>query len=509
MSQFDFVHLVTRDSISPLLVTGEYLAFSTPDYGAMGFTQVPLFVRWSDNLFSVYGDRPSLTRLGEEVLRKTLSDPQFPTFLRKRILETCGELEKRSTEIASAPLDRLSDDELAHVWEARMAAHTRMFAYGSLQWLPVEFLEAHATLLLQTALSPNELSHASRYFTLLTATHEESWSRQEERELLALAVSLENRKEESDAFLRASPTEIEPLCPQLWGELLEHTELWQWLPYEYDGNEVWAAGHFAKELRILLKAGDVAGKLRELSNKPESIRRERDELFEKLRLGQDARAVFNLLSELIFLKEYRNGARCKANFLSEPLLREVARRTGATLREIRYLFPGELPSLLSGSLSRKKLQSRYLFSAFLLQPRSPPVIVDSDDARNLFSQLIPERKEIGLDELRGTCASVGRVRGTARILLEAKNLERVKSGDILVTRMTTPDFVPAMKRAAAIVTDDGGITCHAAIVSRELGVPCVVGTKRATTVFHDGELLEVHAHEGIVRRLLLPPLQSE
>jgi pyruvate,water dikinase len=78
-------------------------------------------------------------------------------------------------------------------------------------------------------------------------------------------------------------------------------------------------------------------------------------------------------------------------------------------------------------------------------------------------------------------------------------IDKVHDGDVLVTEMTTPDYVPAMKRAAAIVTDLGGRTCHAAIVSRELNIPCIIGTKVATKMFKDGDLVEVDAEKGIVR----------
>ena len=70
-----------------------------------------------------------------------------------------------------------------------------------------------------------------------------------------------------------------------------------------------------------------------------------------------------------------------------------------------------------------------------------------------------------------------------------------------MTHMTTPDFVPAMRRAAAIVTDEGGVTCHAAIIARELKKPCVVGTKHATQIFKDGDMVEVDANAGIVRKV--------
>ncbi len=106
--------------------------------------------------------------------------------------------------------------------------------------------------------------------------------------------------------------------------------------------------------------------------------------------------------------------------------------------------------------------------------------------------------------LKGAPASPGLVSGPVRIVLDVKHLDKVKSGDIMVTDMTTPDFVPAMKRAAGIVTNRGGLTSHAAIVSRELGVPCVVGTTTATKVLIDGMVVTVDASSGNVYKGALP-----
>jgi pyruvate, water dikinase len=102
--------------------------------------------------------------------------------------------------------------------------------------------------------------------------------------------------------------------------------------------------------------------------------------------------------------------------------------------------------------------------------------------------------------LRGFGASPGTSTGTARILRGAADMEKLTAGEVLVTTMTTPDMVPAMSRAVAIVTDEGGMTCHAAIVSRELGVPCVVGTREATKLITDGELITVDGKTGTVYR---------
>jgi len=104
----------------------------------------------------------------------------------------------------------------------------------------------------------------------------------------------------------------------------------------------------------------------------------------------------------------------------------------------------------------------------------------------------------GIELLSGISASPGAAAGLVQVLPSSSEIDRVKVGDVLVAEMTTPDFVPAMKRAVAIVTDRGGRTCHAAIVSRELGVPCIVGTGNATRALEDGQLVTVDGSQGKV-----------
>jgi pyruvate,water dikinase len=100
--------------------------------------------------------------------------------------------------------------------------------------------------------------------------------------------------------------------------------------------------------------------------------------------------------------------------------------------------------------------------------------------------------------LTGVAASPGISVGKVCIVVDAAKIEKVRSGDVLVAEMTTPDFVPAMKRAVGIVTNRGGRTAHAAIVSRELGIPCVVGAVNATKMLNDGQEITVDGYRGKV-----------
>lgn len=114
-----------------------------------------------------------------------------------------------------------------------------------------------------------------------------------------------------------------------------------------------------------------------------------------------------------------------------------------------------------------------------------------------------QQKSVAITEERniitqGLPASPGIVAGSASVILDVSGIHEFKQGQVLVTVMTAPDWVPAMKKARAIVTNSGGMTCHAAIVSREMGIPCIVGTKNATEVIKEGQDITVDAVNGVV-----------
>ncbi|HTT73652.1 MAG TPA: phosphoenolpyruvate synthase [Thermoplasmata archaeon] len=135
---------------------------------------------------------------------------------------------------------------------------------------------------------------------------------------------------------------------------------------------------------------------------------------------------------------------------------------------------------------------------YIVQARPVTTIPTSTAPGAGTERAVAEAKGEEMPILRGFGASPGVATGTARILRGAADMDRLRAGEVLVTSMTTPDMVPAMSQASAIVTDEGGMTCHAAIVSRELGVPCVVGTREATRVITEGMEITVDGKTGAV-----------
>jgi len=152
-----------------------------------------------------------------------------------------------------------------------------------------------------------------------------------------------------------------------------------------------------------------------------------------------------------------------------------------------------------GKINRKRLEQRVKFCAYYVG-KGKEEIFEGKRAKQLAEIVKPKRlKEV--KEFTGQTGCVGKAKGIVKIIIRPADMVKMKRGDILVSIATDPDIVPAMKKAGAIVTEQGGVTSHAAIVSRELNIPCVIGTKIATRVLKDGDLVEVDATKGLVRKI--------
>lgn len=179
--------------------------------------------------------------------------------------------------------------------------------------------------------------------------------------------------------------------------------------------------------------------------------------------------------------------------LSEAKISRLERLIDQSVRSTwLYATPDEI---LKDKTDSEKLKKRR--KAVLILEKNKVKIVTGGKAATWF-KIFTEAIETPAAAIKGRNVYPGRVKGRVKIVMYKKDLIKIKKGDILVAPMTEPDFLPAIKKAAAIVTDEGGMTCHAAIVSRELGIPCIIGTKIATKVLKDGDMIEVDAVRGIV-----------
>jgi phosphohistidine swiveling domain-containing protein len=204
-----------------------------------------------------------------------------------------------------------------------------------------------------------------------------------------------------------------------------------------------------------------------------------------------------------FIKTDRIEVWKKALYNNIPFLSYLAEKMpGASLKDICNMSVAEKIDLLKNGIppDLKSLKLRSSNNAIIVfrngqiweftKPREVSFIIKS--------QLFQKRNEIFVT---GVNAFPGKAKGRAVIVQFKKDLEKIRKSDILIAKYTMPIYTPYMVKCHGIVTDEGGLTSHAAIFAREHGIPCIVGTKIATKVFKDGDLVEVDADKGIVRKI--------
>lgn len=163
----------------------------------------------------------------------------------------------------------------------------------------------------------------------------------------------------------------------------------------------------------------------------------------------------------------------------------------------KFIAPEEI---IKGDISNDLLQQRAYF--YILATIGNEVfIISGNGIESLIDKIISEEKINHTGDIKGQVSFPGVVSGYVKIVNTVEDMNKVVEGDILVSVMTRTNFISAMQKAAAFVTDEGGITCHAAIVARELKKPCIVGTRIASRVLKDGDMVEIDAAKGIVRKL--------
>ena len=309
----------------------------------------------------------------------------------------------------------------------------------------------------------------------------------EKRAVLFQAIKIKNKK---TSFLAASK-----ILAQQFG----------WMPI-FTYGDGWQAEHYTQGLKDLTKSKlkDLIKELEEL--KYYRIIRNRDisKIVKKYRLGKKSLQIF---IDFGLALDVRNEAEYFVSYAGKflmPLFNESQARLYLSSKQLRGLTEKELVDALRGKQFIENIQAKkgkYGGWGYDLGMKKR-LNLNPIEAENLFKHIESYVKPIqGGDESKGTCASPGKVRGKIRIVAFSGQNDKVRNGDVMVTYATCVDHLRAMKRAAAIVTEVGGLTCHAAVVSREFGIPCVVALKNAMTNFKDGELVEVDANKGIVRKL--------
>ncbi|MFH1187688.1 MAG: PEP-utilizing enzyme [bacterium] len=226
------------------------------------------------------------------------------------------------------------------------------------------------------------------------------------------------------------------------------------------------------------------------------------EALKKIKPDQIFKKLINKARFHSYVRNRRVEAFFNGDYGASFIYNEIARRSNFNEDLIIEVTVPEMIGALEGKKlpSKEEMDRRLNNYAMVVRNCETKLITDPEKIKKL--ERIYFVDVVGVMEIKGKMACLGGIiKGRAKVCLDKSEIGKIEKGDILVTQFTTPDFVPAMEKAAAIVADQGGLSSHAAIVSRELGVPCVIATKNGTRIIKDNDLLEVNAKTGVVKIL--------
>ena len=267
-----------------------------------------------------------------------------------------------------------------------------------------------------------------------------------------------------------------------------HVQKYRWLRSRYGS----LAPYTVKEAKTRLRHIDKSEFLQKRRREKEIVSRAVGRA--KQILGSGDATLVDLMQYVVYYRTQRTDVINRSAFYFAPTLRRIGKEYGLSYGQSLYCLRDEI---MSNRINPRYVAERYRDWALILD-KGKVFCATGKAVCELRTKLVVPISQ-SVSEVKGTTAFAGKIRGLVRIISSAKNHALVKRGDIIVTSMTTPDMLPLMRKAAGFVTDEGGITCHAAIVAREMKKPCIIGTKIATQVFREGDLVEVDANKGVVR----------
>ncbi|MBI5073462.1 hypothetical protein HZA99_06620 [Candidatus Woesearchaeota archaeon] len=289
-------------------------------------------------------------------------------------------------------------------------------------------------------------------------------------------------------------------------EVLKRIEAYQqkyfWMNNAYAGAKILPVEHFIHEIQeICKKYNDPEHEWRTIEENFVALPQRKKQTCKEYNISEELEQLIMINDAMGIIHDLRKEVITHANYFIDEFLKRFAKEKNISHELMRYVSDYEINEKDLKNITKEILEERHKKSVFVTFHPGEQYIFSGKEAEDFISELNKTQQHEQEEILKGHCASQGKVTGRVKVCRGMAEVAKFKEGEILVACMTQPEFVPAMKKAIAIVTDEGGLTCHAAIISRELKKPCIISTKKATRVLKDGMLVEVNATEWYVKIL--------
>lgn len=454
----------------------------------------------TDDYADWYWDYEGTKRVAAYFLNHQIKDQTFVDTLDKKwkkVLKNFGACVK---EVMKKDLKKLSTKQLLTLFKKL----NKLFVE---EWEHVIFIDAFDpdgnTIIkkyieeLGVSLTDEEISH-------LVSPEKLSFVQEEHVSMLHIAIDVFRAKivAKINQYVSFAALRKDTTVQKVVQALQKHQKEFYWYKNNYSTINILDLNYFLKELKELLSTNarqELLDELKDLERCGRVNHEAKKTIVKKKKIPQRLHNIFYFFERLSEIRDIRKKNLLIGVTAVKKIMKEFSDRTSAPLEALEYLAYHEAETCTFSSQEIAQLHERRQHFGWCFYV-DHIYTFSGEDARE--ASALP-RKQFAHEvaELKGFPASVGIVRGTVKVIDKVEEFGKMNKGDILISAMTRPEFVPVLEKAAGIVTNEGGITCHAAVVSREMKIPCIVGTKMATKVFKDGDVVELDAEKGIVRKI--------
>ncbi len=434
------------------------------------FCQKYLGQNWSRSLFLFQEGRmrwineyPALRRSGLRVFKKYIE----PCNIRHKIYREwqgyITNLSKWHKKIDNTNLSKISDKKLLSIWTKYHEEYIKFWVAGTVPELGNYGVDKYLENTLQKYIKNRE--DLTRAIEILTAPTKISFYQEEE----VVLVKTKN--------------------------IAEHQKKYFWLKNSYAGTQVLPVSFFMERKKEIKP--HIA---QEIQKRLKKVQVAKEELKHQFKIPRRVMDMAEAVSDGITWQDERKKNIFIILHYQVQLLQQVAQRFSYNFDDLLNAWFWEIEEIMQGKDYHQILQKRG--KCFGVDFYKTYRMLNDQETEYFWRIYAQEKRENG--EIKGLVVSKGVgevVTGRVKILLDPAKTSFFKKGEILVAPMTSPEYIFAMKKARAIITDAGGLTSHAAIVSRELGIPCIVGTKIATKVLKDEDLVKVDVKNGVVLKV--------
>lgn len=420
------------------------------------------------------------SRLAKSAITYSQTHPQFLLQLMRRAYVEHQVTLNRWRQIHQTNFDGAGDRELSRQFKQYV---NELLSFGIYVSLPL-FVEDYLEDNLRTGLNDKFGTRlAQKYFNTITTPAKNNSVITEELALLNLAAQAHFNQE----------------------SLRKHQDQFSWMANTGYFGTYYSYQYYLGRLRTM-RSQNPKLRLKKLLAERQSQKNDFNRLLKQLKNDRELYLLAETANEAVFFRSWRTELYYGSAPYVVPLFKAIAKHLDLrTYQQLYWFYWTEINDALTGKnpLNKTLIEQRRTNYVMLSGLKGKFYFADGTAAATISKDFIKRTKsQTGYGKLlKGAPAYPGRVIGTVCLVPSVRQLIKVKRGSVLMTHATNINFTPALKKVAAIVTEEGGILSHAAMISRELRIPCIIGTKIATQVFKDGDLVEVDANSGIVKKL--------